>query len=746
MKLALFIVFSFLSFTSLAQQNIPEFPPQDVTNQMDWSQMLNQLEIQLPQLPSKVDDPNRPSWAVPQDSSNLEGNWKTQEGYFVTRSPWGLWNNYHDISKGYLTGKDSSMLGDYELIDLLKMKDGSKVTTAEDWWSKKRPEIATDVMNALYGFFPADSVLPAVTFSVKTNTGGIGQFAYIEKEITGTIDTSRYPEVRDVPVISATLRTPAEATGPVPVLLSFGGFGNRLEADWQVTAPQGWGVCTFNPNALQPDNGRGLTSYLIGLVNKGNWRKPTDWGSIGAWSWGVSRLVDYFESDDQVNAEAVALTGHSRYGKATLYAMAMEPRIAMGFPSDAGALGTSVNRRHMGQDLEHASWPNEYHWMAGNFFKWAGEKTPGQYLPRKIEDCPVDSYSLLAMCAPRPVLINGGNQSTWTDPYGEYLTALYASPVYQLLGEKGIVMNDPTPLVDKGYIDGTIAYRYHNGGHTYFQEWPSFFEMSNRYIKAPMLDVMPRFSVINSKGGNMMTTILSNEKWSISMEPDWLSLDQTSGEGEGTVQLTAKKNNKKEGRSQMITITSDGREMSFMVSQSSSKSELTLGMTELTLDKDPMGLSVISNTAWMVSTDVDWILLPQPSGTNNQTIKIQTTNNPKVEQRTATLKVFAHGLDTLSVQVTQLEGDPTLRASTTALRLDGEEGSSAGFWAFTNTSWTVECSTDWLSTSAPGAGEGFNRMTVKAKANNTGQSRKGTVKIVIPNLDPHVIEITQEAP
>lgn len=198
-------------------------------------------------------------------------------------------------------------------------------------------------------------MLPKVNFKIKITKGGKGNSAYIEKQITGDIDVSRYPEVRNKPVISAILRTPAAATGPVPVLVVFGGFGNSVDRYWEIASPHGWGVCSFDPNALQPDNGTGLTSYLIGLVNKGNWRKPGDWGSIVAWSWGISRLMDYFETDNDVNEKTIGLTGHSRYGKATLVTLAYEPHLAIGFPSDGGSLGTKMNRRHWGQDLENSA-------------------------------------------------------------------------------------------------------------------------------------------------------------------------------------------------------------------------------------------------------------------------------------------------------------------------------------------------------------------------------------------------------
>lgn len=475
--------FALLWSKTQAQQSFPSFPPKQVTAAMDRDQMLYQLGITLPQLPSKLKDPNAPKNSYPADSTKPEGNWRDAYGHIITRSGWGLWNNYDDRSAGFFPGKDSQRVGNYTPINLFKDKDGKVINTAAEWWSNRRAEILKDAQELLYGVPPPDSLLPGILFTITIARGGEGENAFIQKEINGIIDISRYPQVRDTPRISAVLRIPAHAEGPVPVMIVFSGFGNNLETYWNRTWPNGWGVCTFDPKALQPDNGVGLTSFLIGLVNKGNWRKPADWGSIGAWSWGISRLIDYLETDSQVNAKMIGLTGHSRYGKATLYTMGCEQRIAIGFPSDAGSLGTKMNRRHWGQDLENSTGPSEYHWMAGSFFQWAGELVPGQYLPRKIERCPVDAHSLLALCAPRPVFINAATRSSWTDPYGMFLTTVYASPVYELLREKGMIMRDEKPQVDVAYIEGDIGFRYHEGGHTDAPDWPAFFEFAAKYYK-----------------------------------------------------------------------------------------------------------------------------------------------------------------------------------------------------------------------------------------------------------------------
>jgi hypothetical protein len=459
------------------------------TNEQDRNQMIRQLGLSFPSMPAKLNDPNRPKNAWPSDSSNPEGNWTDSERHIITRSGYGLWNNYSDMSPGFFPGPDSLKLGVYTPISLLKMKDGKMITTAAQWWNQRRPEILKDVQEQLWGIIPPDSILPRVTWSVTATAGRNGNSDYIQKTITGTIDISRFPNVRNRPQISATLRIPANKIKPVPVMMVIGsGFWTPIDNYWGYCSQNGWGVCIFDCAKLQPDNGAGLTSYLIGLCNKGNWRSPSDWGALGAWSWGVSRLIDYFQTDSTVNAAQIGVTGHSRWGKAALVAMAYEPRLAIAFPSCAGSLGTKINRRHWGQDLENSGWDQEYHWVAGNIFKWMGKLNSGSYLPRKIENCPVDAHSLLSLCAPRPVFINAGSQDLWTDPYGIYLTCIGATPVYQLLGKQGLIMTDEKPRLDVGYISGDIAYRYHNGGHTDSPDWPAFFKFAAKYILIPTFD------------------------------------------------------------------------------------------------------------------------------------------------------------------------------------------------------------------------------------------------------------------
>ena len=466
---------------SFPQTQFPDVPPNNVTNVQDRDQMMWQLGLSFPELPPKLRDPNAPAGTYPSDSLKPDGNWTDAAGHIVTRSAWGLWNNYDDVSGGIFPGKDAWRVGSYSAIDLLKMHDGTTVASPQQWWASRRPEIFRDVCEQFWGKIPPDSTLPGVRWSTSWSTEEVGGVPCNQEAITGYIDSSRYPLVRNVPKILATLRMPVGLKRKVPVMIVIGGFSPEMH--WKYCAANGWGVCMFNPGALQPDNGAGLTSYLIGLVNRGHWRKPDDWGTIAAWSWGVSRLIDFLEKDSSVDARMIGVTGHSRFGKTALVAMAYDSRIAIAFPSCGGSMGTKMNRRHWGQDVENSAWDREYHWMAGNFLKWCGPLHPTSYLPRKIELCPVDAHSLLALCAPRPVFLNAGTQDAWTDPYGIYLAASAASPVYNLLGKTGIVMADAKPRPDISYHAGDIAYRLHTGGHTDAPDWPAFFEFASKYTR-----------------------------------------------------------------------------------------------------------------------------------------------------------------------------------------------------------------------------------------------------------------------
>jgi len=261
--------------------------------------------------------------------------------------------------------------------------------------------------------------------------------------------------------------------------------GNGGEPSWQQQVlAKGWGYAIIVPNSIQADNGAGLTRGIIGLCNKGQPRKVDDWGALRAWAWGASRALDYFETEKAVDAKKVGIEGLSRYGKAAIVAMAYDERFAIGFIGSSGEGGVKLHRRNFGELVENVAGSGEYHWMAGNFLKYAG--------PLNWNDMPVDSHELVALCAPRPVFISAGDKGDgWVDAKGMFLAGVGAGPVYKLLGKKDLGTTE-FPAVETTLIDGDVAFRQHSGGHTPGPNWPTFLTFASRYIKAPPLPTAKR--------------------------------------------------------------------------------------------------------------------------------------------------------------------------------------------------------------------------------------------------------------
>jgi hypothetical protein len=385
---------------------------------------------------------------------------------------------------------DESKANPYaKLPDPLRLKNGKKVTTAKMWWNKRRPEIVEDFDREVYGRVPKDA--PKVNWEVVRTTKEMnGEVPVITKKLTGHVDKSAFPLV--TVNIDLTLTTPADASGPVPVMMEFGLSPEVLATltkrypemmkpgsgpTWQQQVlARGWGYVIYIPTSVQADNGGGLTQGVIGLVNKGQPRMLDEWGALRAWAWGASRALDYFETDKSVDAKQVGVEGHSRYGKAALVAMAYDPRFAIGYISSSGEGGAKLFRRNFGEQIGNVAGTGEYHWMAGNFLKYAG--------PLTENDLPVDAHELIALCAPRPVFIGAGatNGDGWVDAKGMFLAGVGAGPVYKLLGKKDLGSGE-FPAIETSLIDGEIAFRQHSAGHTPAPNWPTFLTFAGRYMK-----------------------------------------------------------------------------------------------------------------------------------------------------------------------------------------------------------------------------------------------------------------------
>ena len=362
------------------------------------------------------------------------------------------------------------------LPDPLLLQNGKPVTTAQGWWQDRRPQIVAAFDTEVYGRVPMN--VPAVSWSATAvEQDQSGDVPVIRKELRGHLDNSAYPKIGVN--IELTLVTPANARGPVPIIMELGlAKPQGTGPDWrsQLLA-RGWGYAILIPTSIQADSGGGLTSGVIGLTNKGKPRsRPDEWGALRAWAWGASRAMDYFETDKSVAARQVGIEGLSRYGKATLLAMAYEPRFAIAFVGSSGAGGAKIWRRNFGEQVENLASSSEYHWMAPNFLKYAG--------PLTVNDLPVDQHELIALCAPRPVFISSGSQQVeggWVDAKGMFLGAVAAGPVYRLLGGKDLGTSEFPPM-ETALIDGDIAFRQHGAGHTTGPNWPAFLTFASRYI------------------------------------------------------------------------------------------------------------------------------------------------------------------------------------------------------------------------------------------------------------------------
>jgi endo-1,4-beta-xylanase len=402
---------------------------------------------------------------------------------------------------------DESKANPYPVLpEILTTRNGVQVSTPEQWWNERRPEIVELLESEVYGRIPAN--VPIVKWEVhEAREVEVGGKAAIQKNITGIVDNSACPAIEVN--ISMSLTLPKNTEGPVPILMSFGwtpfdmerfdfgGFGRRGDGPRQPSKRDkliaaGWGCATLNPSTVQDDaggwqprrfgpaadaetepTGAGLTRGIIGLTNHGQPRKPDQWGTLRAWGWGASRGLDYLETVPEVDSKRVGIAGVSRYGKAALVAMAFDQRFAMGLIASSGAGGTALYRRNFGESLENLAGSGAYHWMAGNYLKYSAKES--SFGRRTAEDLPVDSHMAIALCAPRLTFISHGiperGDAHWLDHRGSFMAAIAAQPVFRLLrardlGRSDDYMKEKMPGVNVDLLDGALAWRQHDGGHT----------------------------------------------------------------------------------------------------------------------------------------------------------------------------------------------------------------------------------------------------------------------------------------
>jgi (4-O-methyl)-D-glucuronate---lignin esterase len=406
---------------------------------------------------------------------------------------------------------DEALANPYpNLPDPLTLKNGKKVTTEKQWWTKRRPEIVEDFEREVIGRVPRD--VPKVAWRVTDTAEWVaGTHAVKGRQLVGHVDNTSYPAI--TVDIQMTVVTPVDARGPVPLMIMFRWGSATLDAARGVEAPvkggftfpppppgsdppgteqliaAGWGYALLNPTSVQADNGAGLTKGIIGLVNKGHWRKPDDWGALRAWAWGASRALDYLQTDATVDGRHVGIDGVSRYGKAALITMAFDSRFAMVLVGSSGEGGAKLHRRNFGEAVENLTGSGEYHWMAGNFLKYGTAES--KFGSMHAGDLPVDAHELIALCAPRLTFISYGvpekGDAKWLDQQGSYMAAVAAQPVFRLLGAKDMGVPDDyrtakMPEVNTGLLDGQLAWRQHDGGHTDLPNWRYFISWADTFI------------------------------------------------------------------------------------------------------------------------------------------------------------------------------------------------------------------------------------------------------------------------
>ncbi len=363
------------------------------------------------------------------------------------------------------------------------MSDGKPVGDAKTW-ARRRAEIMQLYETKIYGRTPATT--PKVSWTVAETDAKAREGAVVRKKVVGTIGTN--PDAQKITVM---VTTPANAkkAAPVILLVNFGGGpppppgttargpGFNPHSDPPAAddiLARGWGYATVGYGDIQPDRANTAGEAVMAMAATAAGSKagaPDDWGTIGVWSWGVSRIVDYLETDRAVDAKRIAVFGHSRLGKTVLWASAKDERIAAVFSSCSGEMGAALARRDWGETVDD---------MAQNF-PWQFAPALQQWVGR-WNDMPVDAHMLIALSAPRPVFITGGTTDQWADPAGMFKAAVAAGPVYRLLGRKDLGTTELPPL-DTPLTTGDLGYHYHTGGHTATPaDWQAFLVFLGKYF------------------------------------------------------------------------------------------------------------------------------------------------------------------------------------------------------------------------------------------------------------------------
>jgi len=393
---------------------------------------------------------------------------------------------------------DESQVGTYTLPDPLVLENGQRVRNAAAWHQRRRPEIFRLFETNIYGRSPGRP--PKMAFEVfEAGVPALGGKA-IRKQVT-----VHFFGQGAGPKMDILFYLPAPAKKPVPLILTLNFSGNhRIAADpgikigevWdrnrkvKLAAPekagatsdrweiekllaQGYGLATIYYCDIEPDFIGGMQYGVRPLYFKPGQTEPApdEWGALAVWGWGLSRAMDYIETDKAIDVQRVAILGQSRLGKTVLWAGARDTRFAMVLASCSGEGGAALARRNYGETAKNMA-VNFGYQFCGNYQKYGD----------RVDQMPVDAHELLALIAPRPLYLSTGSEDQWSDPKGEFLAAVAASPVYRLLGQQGL-NTDQMPPLDQP-IMGTIAFHTHTGGHAITSfDWDQYLVFAGRHLQ-----------------------------------------------------------------------------------------------------------------------------------------------------------------------------------------------------------------------------------------------------------------------
>ncbi|MEN2281631.1 acetylxylan esterase [Algoriphagus sp. SE2] len=402
------------------------------------------------------------------------------------------------VVAGFPVNYDENAIPPYTLPDLFTLKNGQKVTDAETWFNEKRPELLKAVAELQYGKTPPAP--KSIKYDIYEKKGEAFNGKAIRKQVRIYLTENSKPHPMDLLIY-----LPKNSSNKTPIFFTISFTANSQTVDdpevriGEIWNREGQKVKADQPSRFRPtnaeqfiDEGYGFATVYYGDIDpdfkegfehgirkeflKPGETKPKDdeWGTISAWSWGLSRAMDYFEKDDQIDEDRIALMGVSRLGKTVLWTGIRDTRFKMIIASCSGEGGAALARRDYGENIKHMSDSSRYGYQfAPNYHAYSTH----------VEDFPFDAHALVAMIAPRPLLLQTGNTDYWSDPKGEFLATQEAKKVYELFGEEGPQSNEMPLPGDTSLIENKLGYYMHEGGHgTIPSDYPVFIRFMNKFL------------------------------------------------------------------------------------------------------------------------------------------------------------------------------------------------------------------------------------------------------------------------